>query len=422
MLDIKDLRSNLADIKTRLAKRQKAYDLDQIIHLDTQHREALQKIEELKAQQNAKTKEIPVLKKNGQDTTALMTELKALSDHITTLEPTSRDLETQIRDLLLAIPNPLSDLTPEGADEADNIQIRTHLAPTAFSFIPKAHHELGLELDILDFERGAKVTGSRFTFYKGLGARLERALINLMMNTHTDNHGYTELHTPVIVNRTSLTGTGQLPKFEEDVFKLADWDYFLAPTAEVPVTNFHGNEILEGNSLPLSYVAYSNCFRAEAGSAGRDIKGVIRQHQFAKVELVKFTKPEDSYAQLEQLLGHAEQILKLLGLPYRVVQLCGGDTGFASAYTYDIEVWMPSYGRYVEISSCSNFESFQARRAGIRFKDSPKDKAQFVHTLNGSGLAIGRTFAAIIENFQQADGSIKIPEALIPYMGTHEIK
>lgn len=421
MLDIRELRGNVEEFKTKLAKRNKDFGLEEILKLDEEQRQKLQALEEIKAKQNAKTKEIPMLKQKGEDTTALMAELKILSDQIATLEPESRELEEKVKALLMNIPNTPSDKVPAGTDEKDNVEVKKHLEPTTFDFDFLPHHELGVKLDILDFERGAKVTGSRFTFYKGLGARLERAIISLMVDTHVDEHGYTEIHPPVIVNRTSMTGTGQLPKFEEDAFKLTDWEYFLSPTAEVPVTNYHANEILDGNKLPICYTAYSECFRAEAGSAGRDIKGVIRQHQFTKVELVKFVKPEHSYDELEKLLSNAERILQLLELPYRVVRLCGGDIGFSSAYTYDIEVWMPSYGRYVEISSCSNFESFQARRAGIKYKDNPKDKAQFVHTLNGSGLAIGRTFAAIIENYQQADGSIKVPKVLQKYMGGKEM-
>ena len=329
-------------------------------------------------------------------------------------------LEQKQRQLLLEIPNVPSDTTPIGKDDSENVEIRRWGEPRQFGFDAKAHWDIGADLGILDPETAAKVTGARFHFYRGLGARLERSIINFFLNTHTA-HGYTEIFPPFMVDRASMTGTGQLPKFEEDAFKLTN-DYFLIPTAEVPVTNMHRDEILDGSKLPISYCAYSACFRAEAGSAGRDTRGLIRQHQFNKVELVKFTKPEDSYAELEKLTNDAERVLQLLGLPYRVVALSTGDIGFSSAKTYDIEVWMPSYGRYVEISSCSDFEDFQARRASIRYKDGPTDKAKLVHTLNGSGVAIGRTVAAILENYQNADGSVTVPEVLRPYMGVDEIR
>ena len=322
--------------------------------------------------------------------------------------------------MMYEFPNVPSDTTPVGKDDSENIEVRRWGEPRNFDFEAKAHWEIGADLGILDPETAAKVTGARFHFYRGLGARLERAIINFFLNTHTEN-GYTEVFPPFMVNRASMTGTGQLPKFEEDAFKLTN-DYFLIPTAEVPVTNMYRDDIMDGAQLPMSFCAYSACFRAEAGSAGRDTRGLIRQHQFNKVELVKFAKPEESYAELEKLTNDAERVLQLLGLPYRVVALTTGDIGFSSAKTYDIEVWMPSYGRYVEISSCSNFEDFQARRASIRYKNGPKEKAQLVHTLNGSGVAIGRTTAAILENYQNADGSVTIPEALRPYMGIEEIK
>lgn len=322
---------------------------------------------------------------------------------------------------MLRIPNIPNPQVPDGETDEDNIEIRNWLEPTKFDFEPKAHWDIGTNLNILDFERAGKVTGSRFTFYKGLGARLERAVISYFLDTHTEKHGYTEILPPYMVNRTSMIGTGQLPKFEEDAFKISEDDYFLIPTAEVPVTNLYRDEILKGDELPLKHVAYSACFRSEAGSAGRDTRGLVRQHQFNKVELVKFTKPEQSYEELEKLTNDAETVLKELGIPYRVVRICKGDLGFTAALKYDLEVWMPSYNRYVEISSCSNFEDFQARRANIRYKEDAKAKPQYVHTLNGSGVAIGRTVAAILENYQSEDGSVTIPEVLRPYMGGREV-
>lgn len=416
MLDVKELRNNFEQIKTLLDKRNKDFKLDKFNTMDIKRRELIQKVEELKNHKNIVSKEVPTLKKAGKDVTLVLNDMKDLSNKIAEIEINIKSIDTEIENFLLSIPNTPNQLVPIGESDSDNQEIRKWGEIPNFSFEPKAHWDLGVSAGILDFEAGAKVTGSRFTFYKGLGARLERALISFMLDTHTANHGYTEIIPPVIVNRSSMQGTGQLPKFEYDVFKLQDTDYFLTPTAEVPVTNLHKDEILDGNRLPINYCAYSPCFRAEAGSAGRDTRGLIRQHQFNKVELVKFVKPENSYHELEKLTMDAENILKLLGLPYRVVRLCSGDLGFSSAMTYDIEVWMPSYNRYVEISSCSNFEGFQARRANIKYKDSIKDKAKFVHTLNGSGLAIGRATAAIIENYQNEDGSITVPKALISYM------
>jgi len=416
MLDAKDLRANIDDIKKALSKRNQDFNLDKFAELDLKRREAIQKTEELKSEQNKLSKEIPVMKKEGKDTTELMAKLKTLSDDIKELEPVMKKSDEEIKDFLLNIPNTPHESVPSGASDADNIEMRKWGEPAKFNFEPKAHWDLGEELEIIDPTTAAKITGARFMLYKGLGARLERAIMNFMLNTHQDENGYTELLPPFMVHRNSMIGTGQLPKFEEDAFKVQNTEYFLVPTAEVPVTNIYRDDIIDGNKLPISYCAYTACFRAEAGSAGRDTRGLIRQHQFNKVELVKFTKPEQSYEELEKLTSHAESILQALNLPYRVVKLCGGDLGFSSAMTYDIEVWMPSYNRYVEISSCSNFEGYQARRANIRFKDGVKDKAQFVHTLNGSGLAVGRTTAAIIENFQQEDGSILIPEVLRPYM------
>jgi len=419
MLDVKDLRGNFDQIKALLAKRNKDFGLEGFLELDSKRREMLQFVENLKSKQNAASKQIPALKKDGKNDEAdtLMNEMKKISDEIKENEPKLTQMDGEIEAFLLNVPNTPNEKVPAGGDETDNVEMRKIGEPTAFDFEPKPHWELGETLDIIDPATAAKTTGARFTFYKGLGARLERAIVNFMLDTHTDKHGYTEIFPPFMVHRRSMQGTGQLPKFEEDAFKIAGTEYFMVPTAEVPVTNMYRDEIMEGSKLTAKYCAYTACFRAEAGSAGRDTRGLIRQHQFNKVELVKFAKPENSYAELEQLTNDAENILKLLGLPYRVILLCGGDLGFSSAMTYDIEVWMPSYNRYVEISSCSNFEAYQARRANIRFRDNAGDKPQFVHTLNGSGLAAGRTTAAIIENFQQSDGSIKVPEALIPYMG-----
>ncbi len=416
MLDSRALREDFDKVKKLLDRRGKDYGLDSFVALDKKRRETIQEVETLKATQNAKSKEIPALKKEGKDVTEVMEAMKALSEKIKSLDVVVKEAEEEIDALLLGIPNTPNENVTVGETDEDNVEIRKHLEPTKFDFEPKPHWEIGKDLDILDPETAAKVTGSRFHIYKDLGARLERAIYNFMLDTHTEEHGYTEIIPPILVHRNSMKGTGQLPKFEDDAFKVQDSEFFLVPTAEVPVTNIHREEILDGNSLPISYCAYTPCFRREVGSAGRDTRGVIRQHQFNKVELVKFTKPEDSYEELEKLTSHAENILKLLGLPYRVVRLCTGDLGFSSAMTYDIEVWLPSYNRYVEISSCSNFEGFQARRADIKFKNDKKDKAKFVHTLNGSGLAVGRTTAAILENFQNEDGSVTIPEVLVPYM------
>ncbi len=417
MLDVKDLRNNFDEVKKALDKRHKDYNLDKFKDLDAKRRELIGQVEELKNKQNVASKEIPKLKKEGKDTTELMAEMKELSAKVKELDTQVTEVDNALTDFMYTIPNTPNAKVPDGADDTENEEIRKWGEPTKFDFEPKPHWDLGDELNILDPATAGKITGARFTVYRGLGARLERAIANFMLDTHVDKHGYTEILPPFIVNRKSMTGTGQLPKFEEDAFKVAGTDYFLVPTAEVPVTNMYSDMILNGADLTIKHCAYTACFRAEAGSAGRDTRGLIRQHQFNKVELVKFARPEESYDELEKLTNDAEAILQLLGIPYRVVRLCGGDLGFSSAMTYDIEVWMPSYNRYVEISSCSNFESFQARRANIKFKDNIKDKAQYVHTLNGSGLAVGRTTAAILENFQQADGSVIIPEVLRPYMG-----
>lgn len=417
MLDIKRIREDFEGVKKALEKRGKKYDLESFLTLDEKRRSLLQQVEELKNKQNTTSKQVPILKKEGKDTTDLMAEMKELSEKIKGLDNNVREVDEEIKTLLYSIPNTPNEKVPVGLDDSENEEIRKWGEPRKFEFEPKPHWDLGEAHDILDFSRAAKVTGARFTVYKGIGARLERALINFMLDTHIDKHGYVEVMPPQMVNKDSMYGTGQLPKFEEDMFKISNNGYYLVPTAEVPVTNLYRDEILNGNDLTISHCAFTACFRAEAGSAGRDTRGLIRQHQFNKVELVKFTRPEKSYEELEKLTNDAENILKLLNLPYRVVRLCGGDLGFSSAMTYDIEVWLPSYNRYVEISSCSNFEDFQARRANIKFKDNVKDKATLVHTLNGSGLAIGRTMSAILENFQQEDGSIIIPDVLVPYMG-----
>ena len=421
MLDIKILRNDPDRIRKALKNRNNNLDITPAIELDIKRREILSDVEKKKAQQNEISKKIPQMKKAGEDTAQIFAEMKELSNEIKGDDDRVREIDAQLRDYMLRIPNIPNDSCPIGNDDSENQELRKNGTPREFSFEPKAHWDIGTNLDILDFERGTKIAGTRFTVYKGLGARLERSVIQYFLNTHTQR-GYTEILPPYMVNRASMTGTGQLPKFEEDAFKVTNNGYFLIPTAEVPVTNLHRDEILDGDSLPIKYCAYSACFRAEAGSAGRDTRGIIRQHQFNKVELVKFVKPEESYDELEKLTNDAEILLQGLGIPYRVVCLSTGDLGFSSAKTYDIEVWMPSYNRYVEISSCSNFEDYQARRANIRYRENPKDKPQFVHTLNGSGLAVGRTVAAILENFQNEDGSVTIPDALIPYMGTDIIK
>lgn len=423
MLDIKVIRENPQLVKDAMKKRNKDMDalVDEVLAIDAERRELTLKLDQLKQEQNAASREIPKIKKEGGDISAIMARMNEIKETVKAGDATLNELEEKQQKIMYEFPNIPNPTIPVGKDDTDNVEIRRWGEPTAFDFEPKAHWDVGADLGILDPETAAKVTGARFHFYKAAGARLERAVINFFLNTHTE-HGYTEVFPPFMVNRASMTGTGQLPKFEEDAFRLEREDYFLIPTAEVPVTNMHRNDILDGEQLPISYCAYSACFRAEAGSAGRDTRGLIRQHQFNKVELVKFADPETSYDELEKLTNDAERVLQLLGLPHRVVCLCSGDIGFSSAKTYDIEVWMPSYNRYVEISSCSNFEDFQARRAAIRFKRTPKDKAQLVHTLNGSGVAIGRTVAAILENYQNADGSVTVPEVLRPYMGTDIIK
>lgn len=420
MLDLKRIRNNPEEVKKQLSNRGEDFDpatIDEVIALDEKRRKILVEVEALKNKRNQDSAQIAKMKRNGENADDLVAEMKHVSDNIKQYDTELSELNGKIEYIMLRIPNIPNPAVPEGKSDEDNVEIRKWSEPTKFDFKPKAHWDIGTDLDILDFERGGKVSGSRFTFYKGLGAKLERAIITYYLDFHTEKHGYTEILPPYMVNRTSMTGTGQLPKFEEDAFRISNNDYFLIPTAEVPVTNFHRDEVLKGENLPLKYVAYSACFRAEAGSAGRDTRGIIRQHQFNKVEMVKFTKPEESYDELEKLTNDAEDVLKGLKIPYRVVRICKGDLGFTAALKYDIEVWMPSYNRYVEISSCSNFEDFQARRANIKYKETPKDKPRYVHTLNGSGVAIGRTVAAILENYQQEDGSVIIPEILRPYMG-----
>lgn len=422
MLDIRVIRENPEKVKAAMKSRNKDMDaqVDRVLEIDAARRELMGKADALKAEQNAASKEIPRIKKEGGDISEIMSRMNEIKESVKKLDAELAELDAAQKSLMYEFPNIPNESVPVGKDDSENVEVRRWGEPTKFDFEPKAHWDIGADLGILDPETAAKVTGARFHFYKDMGARLERAIMNFFLNTHTAN-GYTEVFPPYMVNRASMTGTGQLPKFEEDAFKITNDDYFLIPTAEVPVTNMHRDEILDGTKLPIKYCAYSACFRAEAGSAGRDTRGLIRQHQFNKVELVKFANPENSYEELEKLTNDAERVLQLLGLPYRVVTLSTGDLGFSSAKTYDIEVWMPSYGRYVEISSCSNFEDFQARRASIRFKNSPKDKAQLVHTLNGSGVAIGRTTAAILENYQNADGSVTVPEVLRPYMGVDKI-
>ena len=420
MLEIKYVRQNLSEVQNALDARGTVVDLEFFEKTDAKRREVLQEIEELRHQRNVVTERIAELKKAGKDTVNLVSEMRTVAGKIKTLDKSLAESEEIIDRLLLEIPNVPHASVPVGKDETDNPVIKQVGTRPQFGFEPRPHWTLGGNLGILDFERAAKITGARFPLYIGVGAKLERALINFMLDVHTGEHGYTEILPPFAVNRQSMTNTGQLPKFEEDLFKLEGWDYFLIPTAEVPVTNIHQGEILDEEQLPVYYTAYTPCFRSEAGSYGKDTRGLIRQHQFNKVELVKFVLPQRSYDELESLLNHAETILTRLQLPYQVVSLCTGDLGFSAAKTYDIEVWMPAQGVYREISSCSNFEDFQARRANIRFRSKGKKGTQLVHTLNGSGLAVGRTVAAILENYQQADGTVVVPEVLRPYMGNME--
>ena len=421
MLDIKFVRDNLDVVKTMLKNRNNPLNLDGFTELEKKRREILSETEQLKTKRNTVSKQIGAMKKAGQDTDAISAEMREVGNKISELDGQLRDIETELRDILLHIPNMPKDDVPIGKDDSENPEIRRWGEPRKFDFEPKAHWDIGEDLDILDAERAGKVTGARFTFYKGLGARLERACINFMMDLHSTKHGYKEMLAPYIVNKDSMIGTGQLPKFAEDMFKLEGLDYYLVPTAEVPTTNYHRDEILNGDQLPEYFSCYTACFRAEAGAAGRDSRGLIRQHQFNKVELIKFTKPEESWDELESMVNAAEDVLKILEIPYRVVLLCTGDMSFTSAKTYDIEVWMPAQNKYREISSCSNCLDYQARRANIKFRRDIKSKPEFVHTLNGSGIAVGRTVAAILENYQQEDGSVIIPKALIPYMCNVEV-
>ena len=421
MLDMKFVRDNLDEVRTMLKNRNNPLNLDNFSELEKKRREILNEVEQLKTQRNTTSKKIGAMKKAGEDTTAISAEMRAVGDKISALDNQLREVEENLRDILLHIPNiPKADV-PIGKDDKDNPEIRRNGTPRQFDFTPKNHWEIGNDLNILDADRAAKVTGARFTFYRGLGARLERACINFMMDLHANKHGYTEMLAPYIVNRDSMIGTGQLPKFAEDMFKLENLDYYLVPTAEVPTTNYHRDEILSAENLPEYYSCYTACFRAEAGSAGRDTRGLIRQHQFNKVELIKFTTPETSWDELESMVDAAEDVLRILEIPYRVVLLCTGDMSFTSAKTYDIEVWMPAQNIYREISSCSNCLDYQARRANIKFRRDNKSKPEFVHTLNGSGIAVGRTVAAILENYQNADGTVTVPKALIPYMGGVEV-
>jgi len=422
MLDMKFVRENPELVMDAMRKRNANVNLDEFLELEKKRRELTLQVEALKSQRNAASQEIGKMKKAGENADAQMAEVRALGDKIAEDDKELKDIEARLKEILMTIPNMPAADTPVGSSDADNPVVRTWREPAKFAFESQAHWDIGEKLNILDVERAGKVSGARFTFYRGLGSRLERSVINFFLDIHTGENGYTEFFPPFIVNKDSMQGTGQLPKFAEEMFKLEGLDYYLIPTAEVPITNLHRDEILSGDDLPLYYTAYSACFRAEAGSAGRDTRGLIRQHQFNKVELVKFTKPEDSWDELEKLTANAEKVLQLLELPYRVVRLCTGDIGFSSAATYDLEVWLPAANCYREISSCSNFLDFQARRANIRFRRDTKSKPEFVHTLNGSGVAVGRTVAAILENYQQADGSVIVPKVLRPYMGCDVIE
>ena len=417
MLDVRLLRDNLDEVKARMATRGATIDWDEFVRIDRERRDALANIERLKEKKNRLSGEIGRLKKSGGDAAALMSEGEAVSGAIRGAEGPLAEIETRFERFMLTLPNLPHPSVKVGKDETENREMRRWGEPPQFDFTPKNHWDIGEELGILDFERAAKIAGARFAVYRGAGARLERALINFMLDLHTAENGYTEMLPPALANRASLIGTGQLPKLEEDLFRLAQSEYFLIPTAEVPLTNLHRDEILESEMLPIKYVAYTPCFRSEAGSYGKDVRGLIRQHQFNKVEMVKFAEPETSYDELEKMAANAEEVLRRLKIPYRVIELCTGDLGFGAAKTYDLEVWLPGQGAYREISSCSNCEDFQARRANIRYRKEKKGRPLFVHTLNGSGLAVGRTLVAILENYQQRDGSVIIPDALRPYMG-----
>ena len=421
MHDLASFRSNLDSIAQRLATRGYQLDIDQFRTLDTERRSALTEAEQLKAQKNAKSAEVGKQRKEGRDTAAIQEEVRQIGDRITALDEKAKAADVSFRDLMAGVPNIPHESVPVGAGEKDNVEIRRWGQPRQFDFEPKAHWDLGADLKILDLERATKITGARFAVYWGIGARLERALINFMLDVHTREHGYTEVLPPFLINSASLFGTGQLPKFKDDLFKIENTDFWLAPTAEVPVTNLFRDETLNAQDLPISLCAYTPCFRSEAGSYGRDVRGIIRQHQFQKVELVKFTRPDQSWEEHEKLTADAEDILKRLGLPFRTVVLSTGDMSATSAKTYDLEVWLPGQNGYKEISSCSNYEAYQARRASIRAK-SGQGKADYVHTLNGSGLAVGRTWVAIVENYQQADGSVVVPEVLRPYVGADRLQ
>jgi seryl-tRNA synthetase len=416
MLDSKFVLENLESVRQRLGTRGRAFDLGPLVALSAEWKEVLRKVEDLRSERNRVSEDIPRMKKEGKDAAPVILAMRKVGEEITRLEAVLKEVEERLNDFLLNIPNLPHESVPVGSAAADNVEVRRSGTPRAFDFEPEAHWDIGKRLGILDFDRAAKIAGSRFAVYLGAGARLERALIGFMLDLHTRERGYTEVIPPFIANEESLTGTGNLPKFAEDLFKLEGFPWYLIPTAEVPLTNFYRGEILESAILPRRFAAYTPCFRSEAGSYGKDIRGLIRQHQFNKVEMMIFAAPEDSFNEHEKMTADAEEILKRLGLPYRIVTLCTGDMGFASAKTYDLEVWMPSRNGYMEISSCSNCTDFQARRANIRFRRGPKAKPEFVHTLNGSGLAVGRTVSAVLENYQQADGSVVIPEALRPFM------
>ena len=416
MLEAKYIRDHIDEVRQRLSLRGQNIDLEQFVQIDGERRKAIQEWEKLRALQKKVSDEVSKKKREGQDGADLIAEMKKVSQELKDLDGVVQEKEKGLNDFLLTVPNLPHATVPVGKDSSDNAEVRRWGEVPKFGFEPKAHWDIGEELGILDFKSGAKIAGARFTLYLDLGAKLERALINFMLDLHTREHGYREVLPPFMVNRFTMTGTGQLPKFEEELFKIEGTDYFLIPTAEVPVTNIHQDEVLEEEVLPLYYTACTPCFRKEAGSYGKDTRGLIRQHQFNKVELVKFAKPEHSYDELEKLLSNAEEVLKRLKLPYRIVNLCTGDLGFAASKTYDIEVWLPGQNTFKEISSCSNFEDFQARRAKIRYRISGKSKTEYVHTLNGSGLAVGRTLVAILENYQQANGSVIIPEVLRPYL------
>ncbi|MDD4694573.1 MAG: serine--tRNA ligase [Firmicutes bacterium] len=422
MHDLREIRENPEKFKTGLIRRgEDRTVIDKVLNLDEERRKLILEVETLKSKRNSESQQVGLLKKKGEDASEIIVAMKRLGDEIKELDEKQGLIETQIEELLLGIPNVPHPSIPDGKDDKENVTVNLWGEPTKFTFDPKPHWDIGTDLDILDFDRAGKITGSRFTIMKKSAAKLSRALISFMIDVHTSQNGYSEIYPPYMVNSASMTGTGQLPKFAEDAFKIDKTDYWLVPTAEVPVTNMYRDEILDISDLPIYHVAYTACFRAEAGSAGRDTRGLIRQHQFDKVELVKFVLPEDSYNELDKLTANAARILELLGLPYRKVMMCTGDVGFSAAKKFDLEVWMPSYNNYVEISSCSNFEAFQARRANIRFRREAGAKPEFVHTLNGSGLAVGRTIAAIMENYQTEDGSVIVPEALRPYMGIDKI-